>query len=160
MSMKQRRLLVALLLTAIVALALAGPAAAAKLGGADQGGRPFTTTLLGAAEVDPMTGALGAGDPDGSGLATLTVNPGQEQLCFELSVTDIAPAMAAHVHVGAAGINGPVVVTLVPPTSGFSSGCTFVSRDLARAIINNPEDYYVNVHNVDFPNGALRGQLR
>ncbi len=157
--MKQRRLFAALLLAGLAALALAGPASAAKLDGADHGGRLFTTTLSGAEEVDPETGALGAGDPDGSGLATLTVNPGQEQLCFELTVIDIAPATSAHVHEGAAGINGPVVVTLVPPTSGFSSGCTFVSRDLARAIINNPENYYVNVHNMDFPDGALRGQL-
>jgi hypothetical protein len=157
--MKQRRLLVALLLAAIVALALAGPAAAAKIGGADQGGRPFSTVLTGEAEVN-AAGEPNQGDLDGTGSATITVNPGQEQLCFELTVTGIAPATLAHVHEGAAGINGPVEVTLVPPTSGFSSGCTFVSRDLARAIINNPENYYVNVHNTDFPNGALRGQLR
>jgi hypothetical protein len=161
MSMKQRRLLVALLLTAIVALALSGPAAAAKLGGTDQGGRFFTTTLSGAEEVDPITGALGAGDPDGSGLATLTVNPGQREICYELSVEDIMlPAIGAHIHEGAAGENGPVVVPLNPPdASGVSSGCAEVSRELALAIIQDPENYYVNVHTTDFENGALRGQL-
>jgi hypothetical protein len=161
MSMKQRRLLVALVLAAIVALALAGPAAAAKLGGADHGGRPFTTTLSGAEEVDPITGALGAGDPDGSGLATLTVNPGQGEICYELSVEDIMlPAVGAHIHVGAAGENGRVVVPLNPPdASGVSSGCAEVSRELASAIIRDPEGYYVNVHTEDFPNGAIRGQL-
>ncbi len=159
--MKQRRLLVALLLTAIVALALAGPASAAKLGGADHGGRLFTTTLSGAEEVDPVTGALGAGDPDGSGLATLTVNPGQEEVCYELSVEGITlPAIGAHIHVGAAGENGPVVVPLTPPdASGVSSGCAEVSRELALEIIRNPENYYVNVHTSDFENGAIRGQL-
>jgi hypothetical protein len=156
---KRKRLFAALFLAVLVALALAGPALAAKIGGADQGGRPFSTVLTGEAEVTDA-GVPNQGDLDGTGSATITVNPGQEQLCFELTVTDIAPATLAHVHEGAAGINGPVVVTLVPPTSGFSSGCTFVSRDLARAIINNPENYYVNVHNMDFPGGALRGQLR
>jgi hypothetical protein len=155
---KRRRLFAALILAAFVALTLAGPAWAAKIGGADQGGRPFSTVLTGEAEVNDE-GVPNQGDLDGNGSATITVNPGQEQLCFELTVTGIAPATSAHVHEGAAGINGPVVVTLVPPTSGSSSGCTFVSRDLARAIIHDPENYYVNVHNMEFPDGALRGQL-
>jgi hypothetical protein len=34
-----------------------------------------------------------------------------------------------------------------------------VTRQLARDIVRNPSDYYVNVHNADFPGGALRGQL-
>jgi hypothetical protein len=159
--MKQRRLFAALLLAAIVALALAGPASGAKLGGADQGGRLFTTTLSGAEEVDPITGDLGAGDPDGSGLATLTVNPGQSEVCYELSVEDILlPAIGAHIHVGNAGENGPVVVPLNPPdASGVSGGCAEVSRGLAKAIIQDPDAYYVNVHTTDFPNGAIRGQL-
>jgi CHRD domain len=160
--MKRRRLSAALLLAALAALALAGPASAAKLGGADHGGRLFTTTLSGAEEVDPETGALGAGDPDGSGLATLTVNPGQQEVCYELSVEGISPlpASGAHIHVGDAGENGPVVVPLAEPdASGVSSGCAPVSRELALAIIQNPENYYVNVHTTDFPNGAIRGQL-
>jgi hypothetical protein len=161
MTMKLRPLFAALLLAALAALALAGTASAAKLGGAEQGGRLFTTTLSGAEEVDPITGALGAGDPDGSGLATLTVNPGQEEVCYELSVEGITlPAIGAHIHVGDAGENGPVVVPLNPPdASGVSSGCAQVPRELALAIIQNPENYYVNVHTTDFPNGALRGQL-
>ena len=158
--MKQRRLFAAVMLVAILALALAGPASAAKLGGADQGGRLFTTNLSGAAEVDP-TGELGAGDPDGSGSATLTVNPGQREVCYELSVKDITlPASGAHIHVGEAGETGPVVVPLTPPdASGVSSGCTEVSRELAKEILKNPGAYYVNVHTSDFPGGAVRGQL-
>jgi CHRD domain len=142
-------------------LALAGPASAAKLDGADHGGRLFATTLSGAEEVDPVTGALGAGDPDGSGLATLTVNPGQKVVCYELGVEDIMlPAVGAHIHVGDAGENGPIVVELAEPNaSGVLSGCEEVSRELALAIIQNPEGYYVNVHTGDFPNGAIRGQL-
>jgi hypothetical protein len=151
--MKQRRLFAALMLAAIVALAIAGPASATKLGGADQGGRQLTTTLTGEQEV-PVPG-----DPDGIGFATVTVNPGQGVLCYELSVSGIAPATAAHIHEAPVGTAGPVVVGLQPPTDGASSGCVEVGRTLAKDILKNPADYYVNVHNAEFPAGALRGQL-
>ena len=154
--MKGRRLFLALVLAAVVALALAGAASAAKLDGADRGGKPLSTTLTGAAEVP------GPGDPDGSGTAKITVNPGQREICYELSVEDITlPATGAHIHVGTADEFGDVVVPLTPPDeSGSSSGCAEdVSRELALAIIRNPENYYVNVHTSDFPSGAVRGQL-
>jgi CHRD domain len=159
--MKGRRLLLSLVLAAVVALALAGAASAARLDVADHGGRPFSTELTGAAEVpDP-------GDPNGSGTATITVNLGQEEVCWELLVNDITlPATGAHIHIGAAGVAGDVVVTLTPPVevvgvdaSGFSSGCTTVERELALDILKNPENYYVNVHTSDFEDGAIRGQL-
>jgi hypothetical protein len=157
---KRKRLFGALFLAVLVALALAGPAWAAKIGGADQGGRPFSTVLTGEAEVNAV-GVPNQGDLDGSGTATITVNPGQREVCHELSVADITlPAMAAHIHVGVAGQNGPIVVPLVAPdANGVSSGCAQVSRELALAIIQDPENYYVNVHTSDFPAGALRGQL-
>ncbi len=151
--MKQRRPFAALLLAALVALALASPALAAKLGGADQGGRQLATALTGEEEVP------GPGDLDGSGFATVTVNPGQGVLCYELSVSGIAPATAAHIHEAPPGEAGDVVVGLEPPTDGSSSGCVEVDRALAKAILKNPENYYVNVHNEEFPLGALRGQL-
>ena len=155
MLMKQRRLFAVLMLAAIAALAIAGPASAAKLGGAgaDQGGRQLTTTLTGEQEV-PVKG-----DPDGIGFATVTVNPGQGVLCYELSVSGIAPATAAHIHEAPPGVAGPVVVELLPPTDGSSSDCIQVGRALAKEILQDPADYYVNVHNTEFPAGALRGQL-
>jgi hypothetical protein len=154
MLMKQRRLFATLLLAAIVALAIAGPASAAKLGGADQGGRQLTTTLTGEQEVPVL------GDLDGIGSATVTVNPGQGLVCYELSVSGIAEATAAHIHEAPPGVAGPVVVPLSEvPSDGFSSGCEQVGRDLAKDILKNPADYYVNVHNAEFPGGALRGQL-
>ncbi len=123
------------------------------VGAADQGGRPLTATLLGANEVPRP------GDPDGTGTATLTVNPGQGEICYELSVSGIDPASAAHIHEAPAGLAGPVVVGLTAPTSGSSSGCVPIDRVEAIDIIQNPENYYVNVHNAAFPGGALRGQL-
>jgi hypothetical protein len=119
-------------------------------------GRPFATNLTGAAEVPTP------GDPDGSGVADLTLNHGQAEVCFTLNVSGITlPATAAHIHQAPAGVPGPVVVPLVPPdATGVSTGCVSpVDGDLIKAIIQHPEEYYVNVHNADFPAGALRGQL-
>jgi CHRD domain len=128
-------------------------AAIAVIGTAQAQGRSLSTNLTGAAEVP------GPGDPDGTGTATMTVNPGLDQICYELTVSGIAPATAAHIHVGAVGVAGPVVVPLEPPTNGSASACAEVDRELALAILKHPADYYVNVHNVDFPAGAVRGQL-
>lgn len=126
---------------------------AAPAATADDGGRRFETVMTGAAEVP------GPGDPDGSGTATLRINAGQSLICYELSVSNIAPATAAHIHVGPAGVAGPVVVPLAPPTSGSSSACVSANPDLVKAILKSPQVFYVNVHNAAFPAGAVRGQL-
>src|SRR5574341_1101186 len=123
---------------------------------ADDSGRKLTATLTGAAEVP------GPGAPDGSGTATITLNHGQGRVCWEIHVSDVAlPAVAAHIHPGAAGVaNSPIIFLSAPDASGHSSGCASdVSRELIKAIMQNPEEYYVNVHTTDFPGGALRGQL-
>jgi hypothetical protein len=133
----------------------AGPSDAAftRLEGSSYGGALLTATLLGANEVPTL------GDPDGSGTARVTINSGRGELCYELTVTGIEPATMAHIHVGAAGVAGGVRVTLAAPTSGTSSGCVPVTKTLAKAILENPAGYYVNVHNAPYPGGALRGQL-
>jgi hypothetical protein len=121
--------------------------------GAAQGGSKQSTTLTGAEEVP------GPGDPDGTGTASLILNRGQGTITFELTAANIAPANAAHIHRGPKGVAGPIVVPLTPPTSGSSSGTASVDRALIKEIQKNPEAFYVNVHNADFPAGAIRGQL-
>ena len=115
-------------------------------------GRPLGASLTGAAEVPPA-------DPDGTGTAELRLNHGQGRICYTLTVANIEPAVAAHIHVAPVGVNGPVVVPLVAPTAGSSSACASVDRDLVKAIMQHPENYYVNVHNAPYPGGAVRGQL-
>jgi hypothetical protein len=142
-------------LTMIFAIVFASPAfSAPPADGECKGGRPLSTTLTGAAEVP------GPGDPDGSGTANVRVNPGQGCISYDIAVTGIAPARAAHIHKAPVEAAGPVVVPLAAPTDGTSSGTvTEVDRELAKGIVQNPENYYVNVHNAEYPAGALRGQL-
>lgn len=131
----------------------AATALIASAGMTQNGGRPLSAALSGDNEVP------GPGDPDGSGDARVTVNPGIGQICYTLQVSGIAPATMAHIHEGEEGVSGPVRVGLTPPTSGTSSGCVTVERTLALEILRDPADYYVNVHNAQYPGGAVRGQL-
>jgi hypothetical protein len=119
---------------------------------AQQGGRPLEVTMTGAAETPK-------GDADGTGTASLRINPGQGQVCYKLTVANIAAATAAHIHKGAAGTAGGPVVPLKAPAGGSVEDCATVTKEVAEDMIKNPADYYVNVHNAEFPGGALRGQL-
>ncbi len=139
--------------TISLSLAFALTAGLVFAGAAMAGGRPISIELTGAAE------APGPGDPDGSGTASFTFNPGTGEVCFDYSVTDVAPLAAAHIHVAPAGSPGPVVIAMEPTSDTGGSGCVTADRDLIVAILLNPTDYYFNVHNADFPAGALRGQL-
>ena len=81
------------------------------------------------------------------------------------------PINIAHIHVGAAGVNGGIVVNTTLSASGDAvvlpngSG-TFTKAGVAmndpaiiNAIINNPAGYYFNVHSTLNPGGVARGQL-
>lgn len=100
----------------------------------------------------------GPGDRDGSGLARVSVDPATGEICYSLTVRNIAPATAAHIHAAPRDEAGGVVQPLTPPSDGTSSGCV-VNAELAAALAADPSAFYVNVHNGEFPAGAVRGQL-
>jgi hypothetical protein len=148
--MRRRVLFLAATLAMVAMLALGAPAYGQ--------GRPFATTLTGAAEVP------GPGDPDASGTAFITLNQGQGEVCFDLSWAGIdGTVTAAHIHIGSAVEAGDVVVGLFTDVAlsgtDSASGCVAASEELIKAIRQNPENYYVNVHSDVFPAGAIRGQL-
>ena len=82
-------------------------------------------------------------------------------MCFVLTAANITlPAVAAHVHTGAAAVAGPVLITLAAPdATGIAGGCVSAPRATINAILKAPSGYYVNVHTTDLPAGAIRGQL-
>lgn len=120
---------------------------------AQDSNRTLTAQLTGEAEVP------GPGDSDGGGIARVKIDLETNQLCYDLRVRNIAPATMAHIHEGEEDVAGPVVRGLAAPTSGTSSACVTVTRTLALEILADPAGYYVNVHNAEFPGGAVRGQL-
>jgi hypothetical protein len=142
-------------LAAMMALSGAAVAQSSVVDNLDLDSPPVTVLraeLTGEEEVPP-------GDPDGSGSATIIVIPSTNTICYVLTAEDIAPATDAHIHEAPPGVAGPVVLPLEPPTSGVSGGCTQADPALVSELQENPENYYVNVHNREYPEGAIRGQL-
>ena len=132
----------------------------------------LTAGLNGEKEVS-STGEKGVGDPDGRGRAEVRIQVARQRACFDLSWSNIAAPSMAHIHEGDADTAGGIVVALfmtgdeaapgdqdLPDTLHSVSGCaTGVDQDLLRRIKDDPRDFYVNIHNNEFPPGAIRGQL-
>lgn len=155
------RLTVALASTALLGIGASAPAAYADNGhhGDDRGNRKLTASLTGGTEVP------GPGDPDGRGTAQIKFKKGQ--ICYKLSWRNIQSPTAAHIHEAPPGAAGPVVVPLplIKVRGGHGAApsrvhdCVDAEASLIAEIRENPGDYYVNIHNMTFPLGAIRGQL-
>ena len=151
-------------MTAKAQLALSFAASAALIATAaiaapvTEGGMKFSATLTGANEI---TGGASEADMDATGTAIITVNRGQQRVCWEITSAGTSGITGAHIHLGGATTQGGVVVPLTAAQNGTAVGCTSapVSATLIEAIIANPQNYYVNIHSTQFTGGAIRGQL-
>ena len=128
--------------------------------------------LSGDAEVPPA-------DPDGDGRARVVLKPDEGLVCFRIRFDDTGTPNRGHIHRGDAGFNGGIVVTffelvgssvVLPPNPrdprrdvlerrSALEGCVSAAPDIIQEIADNPEGFYVNLHNTRFPGGAVRGQL-
>lgn len=148
--MRKHTLQFALVLASVAVLGTAVAASAAPPG-------VSKTTLTGPQEVP------GPGDNNGFGRAVVQSKPLQSQICVSIRYFGIEPPTGAHIHEAPAGVAGDIVVDFTPliATSdpSYISGCVPVDTELARDIKQTPADYYVNVHNLVYPAGAVRGQL-
>jgi hypothetical protein len=149
-----------LLLAGAVLGVVASPASASRTGGSHQ--IAFGIVRMDGQQENP------AADPDGRGhFAFIAFG---DKLCYVITARDIDPPLAAHIHVGAAGVNGPIVVGLELPDP-IGADCITAEQDESLnstmvltqseldAIIANKAGFYANVHTAPFPAGAIRGQL-
>lgn len=112
----------------------------------------FTVTLSGRAEVP------GPGDFDGAGVAIIEIDGAN--LSYAIQTDRIANPTAAHIHSGSAVSSGDVFVDLEANfQNGVAQGNVIIDDATRDAILSHPEEFYVNVHNADFPAGAMRAQL-
>lgn len=129
----------------IVAILLLFPVAAAA--------QTYTAALLGTNETTNC-------DPDGTGSATVILSG--TTVSYTITVNNIVlPPTNQHIHVGAAGVDGGVLIALPGTWVGNQLvGSTTASATDIAAIQANPAGHYVNVHNSPCPGGAVRGQLQ
>lgn len=127
----------------------------------------YTASLSGSAEVPPRTTTA-------TGTATFVEEDGA--IDYEVIVNGITAVTASHIHLGAAGSNGGVIVPLFggPVTGALTgrlaagtitqssivglSGAAAISMDSLRTLMRNG-NAYVNVHSTTYPGGELRGQI-
>ena len=118
------------------------------------GGRPLTATLAGVAG-DATT------DQDGTGSATFTLNQGHGQICYDVTWSALDEVSGLHIHTVT---NNAIVVPLDADTvltDGSAKGCVNgIAKNLIKAIRQNPQQYYVNVHTNTYTAGAIRGTLQ
>jgi uncharacterized membrane protein len=165
-------------LAAAVAAALAAAAVVAVVARSAHADSPtvYVTELTGAQETPPHA-------TPASGEATVTIDG--DTISYELRVFNISNVVAAHIHIGAPGVAGPIVLTLITPTPirGPFAG-TLASRTLTNPQLEGPlagqplsalaaqiaaGNAYINVHTSNpaqpaatpgnFPGGEIRGQL-
>jgi hypothetical protein len=106
----------------------------------------------------------GPGSKKGKGEIAIFLKPTQKKVCFNLEVKNLDTITDGHIHKGAEGVAGDVKVPLFTGDqlagTGSYEGCVKdVKKKLIKKIAAHPEKYYANVHTVDFPDGAIRGQL-
>ena len=89
----------------------------------------------------------------------MRVDRSSGDICVVITTHGTAPLLAGHIHEEAPGAeSGGVVVTLEQVSDSKFRGCT-MDVDVADGLLSEPGEYYLNVHNAEFPGGALRGDL-
>ena len=143
---------------ALVATTAAFAATPTTPGANGTGGKALVAKLSGANEVPQANTA-------DRGSAVIRLNAKTLKVCWAFSALKLSPntglgtaPVAAHIHVGAAGVAGAIVVPL--GASYARRGCMTSTKPVIDAILANPKGYYVNVHNASYPGGAIRGQLK
>lgn len=140
--------------TAMLAALVAAPLATATIAETAVAAEKFTSKMSGRQEVPK-------GDPNGRGVARVTTNLERQTVCFRINMSRVGTVAAGHIHRGERGEVGPVVVELFSEATRKPRGCARgVAQATIRMIERNPGDFYVNVHNKRYPDGAVRGQLR
>jgi uncharacterized protein YceK len=112
--------------------------------------RVYTVSMKGSNEVPK-------GAPNGSATAVITIKT-SKQVCWRFTnLKNVTAPKVDHIHQGPAGAAGNIVIPL--GTAYKASGCVPASATLLSQIESKPSGFYVNIHNVAYPQGVVRGQL-
>lgn len=119
----------------------------------------FTFSVTGSGEQEVPAGS---GEEGASLVASISLTADGD-MTYTVTVTGNSEEItSAHIHRGAKGENGDVVVELDPAAVNDGTAAQVkIEPDLAQRIIDNPGNWYVNAHSDSFqpPSGVARGQL-
>ena len=118
---------------------------------ASMGGNNVKVTLSGDQEVPPATTSA-------SGSGTITI--AQDKSVSGSIKTTCADCTVAHIHVGAAGKNGPVIIPLTKTGSGEFTVPEGAKLTDAQYDSFKAGELYVNAHSAKYKGGEIRGQLK
>ena len=90
-----------------------------------------------------------------TGSFTGSYNPNTRVLTYRLTYQGLTPS-AAHIHVGAPGVAGAVIVSVTVTPSPIIGTATLTAADAATF---TAQALYVNLHTAAFPNGEIRGDI-
>lgn len=93
-----------------------------------------------------------------TGTGTLVVDPSNRAVSGNIVLTGMT-ATAAHIHTGAVGVNGPVIVPLTETTPGTWSVPANTVFTAAQLKAYKEGNLYFNAHSSAFPGGEIRGQI-
>lgn len=116
------------------------------------------------AHLDGTQEVPAAGDPDGRAVGAVGFR-GQTTVRYAFAWSAIAQPAAAHIHSGGVAQAGPVVVPFFSATGGLPASINGIAGEVeadaavVRQIRTRPAAFYLNLHNAEFPAGAVRGQL-
>jgi len=125
-------------------------------------GQVLTITVpMSPAQENPPTGTAG------TGTGTLTFDPATNTLSGTVVFSGLsAVSTAGHIHTGAVGVNGPVVIPIDAGGGvGVQAGTMIVpptDLDLTVPPLTaafNSNGLYLNIHSLAFPGGEIRGQI-
>ncbi len=139
-------------------LAAAGCAASAGRPAAPSAsaGAPSVSLCATLAGAGPASDAL---DPEGRGLAVLHLE--RTAIRFRIETRGVGTVTASHIHHGASGVNGPMLWEINPGFAGESTDgeAAGIPPGVLRLLAAEPSEFYVKLHTMKFPGGAIRGQL-
>jgi hypothetical protein len=115
--------------------------------------RTYHVKMTGKAETPP-------GPPKATGSAVVTLHGKTLQVCWRFTaLRGFTGATFAHIHKGAKGTSGPIVIPFSTGPKLKHKGCVHSTATLIKAIAKDPHGYYVNIHSKKNPGGAVRAQL-
>jgi hypothetical protein len=98
-------------------------------------------------------------DPESRGRVVLRLE--RSSIRFHIESRGLGTVTASHIHHGASGVNGPMVWEINPGFEGNSSEgeAAGIPPGVLRLLAAEPSEFYVKLHTLKFPGGAIRGQL-